>query len=111
MIFGKDKNDVVVAVLDWHKKTFPNTTEAEQILKVEEEYNEYMECLIDTKLRKYAMEEKADLIISLIALAYRYNNNLAEIALSGKFNKSSIPAVHKKLEMNKKRKWKNNHHI
>lgn len=110
-VLEEKKIELIKDVVAWHTRTFQNTTEQEQMQKLREEYNEYMEAKEVHCLKKYAQEEKADVIIVLIVLAYRYDNFVAKLALNNRFNKKMIYEVEKKMEINRNRKWKGNHHI
>lgn len=106
-----ERKKLVDEIIEWHTNTFPETTKEEQEQKLIEEYQEWIEAKATPYLKKYAHEEKADVLIALIAMAYRYNCFAAKLALQGRLGEKTIDTIRKKMERNKNRKWKNNHHV
>ena len=85
----------IYKIIRWHKKTFPNFTWSEQFQKICEESIEFVEETL-FKSDDKALEEGADVIISSLG-ALRYPEVWG--------------LVEEKMTENKKRTWKNGHHI
>lgn len=93
-------------IVSWHKKTFPDITMGELLLKLEEELRE----LSDAKWKDgfNLMEESADVYIVSCALYYRFNSKTGLHFLSlldGLPHEVKTKIVSDKLSKNKKRKW------
>lgn len=96
----------IYKILDWHKKNLSETTYTEQLDKVKSEINEYTEAFGDyTQARsparkiackRHADEELTDVIIASIN-CMRYPEIREQVKV--------------KMEINKHRTFKNNHHI
>lgn len=97
---------LVYKILKWQKKQFPEATEVDQFNKVKEEcwelkeaFDKYLKARSYGSQLKYKIsvrEELIDVIISGIGLL-RYSNYLS--------------LAKDKLKINKKRFWRNNHHV
>lgn len=96
----------IYKMLKWHKKTFPNTTHSQQLDKVKSEIYEFTDAFEEfTQARnpkrrescyRHASEELIDVIISSInSMRYPEVRELVKV----------------KMQINKHRTFKNNHHI
>lgn len=85
----------VFKIARWHKKTFPKYEADRQIQKICEESIEFQEAYF-FKDSDEALEEAADVIIASIG-AMRFKD-IREL-------------VNKKMKKNRRRVWKNGHHI
>lgn len=91
----------------WHEKTFPDATLAGQLAKLEEEINENLNADKESFL-----EEVADVLIVCAGLL-RFDSKIG-VATTNKYVEHAnsdilakiINAIQKKMEKNKKRKWK-----
>lgn len=99
-------------ILDWHKETFPRATLSSQLRKVESEIYE----MYEAPNRYESLEEKADVCIALVSLAFRFNSLIGQILLS-RYYYDHFPfeeiriAMEKKMKLNRERVWKGNHHV
>ena len=109
--------EYIKEIIEWHEKAFPNATEFAQYKKANEEIIEMWEAGINPTRR---LEEKADVCIALIVLAYRFNSQIAQLLLIGIFYERMdlqlLEAIQDKMKINKKRKWVQNeegvfHHV
>lgn len=96
----------IYKIISWHKKTFKSTSSAEQLDKVKSEINEYSEAVWDytqarSPARKFACKRHAD-------------EELIDVIISS-INCMRYPEIRErvkvKMEINKHRTFKNNHHI
>lgn len=86
----------IFKILRWHKRTFKEFTAQKQAEKIAEEILEWdREFFIGNDIDK-EFEELADVIIASVC-ALRFSENMEFVA--------------EKMEKNKKRVWKNGHHI
>lgn len=99
-------------ILDWHKETFPKATLSSQLRKVESEIME----MYEAPNRYESLEEKADVCIALVSLAFRFNSLIGQILLS-RYYYEHYPfeeirvAMEEKMKLNRTRVWKGNHHV
>ena len=94
-------------IVEWHKKTFPDITMGELLLKLEEELGE-LECALG-KTDSSFLEEAADVYIVSRALIERFCSKIG-MTICDNITKldecdSIMDAVKDKLSKNKKRKW------
>ena len=90
----------------WHAKTFPGTTFAGQLLKLEEELEESYQA----KTREESLKELADVFIVCAGLT-RWNSRIAQIILIefilknqfGFSGEEILQAIKAKMEINRKR--------
>ena len=91
-------------IVAWHKKTFPDITMGELLLKLEEELTETFDA-INAKAEN-AMEEQADVYIVAVALMERFNSKIGlHFYTISHTDKLLMKAVRHKLDKNKKRIW------
>lgn len=104
----KETIDTIIA---WHKETFPNATLDGQKEKWKEEYKEYLYTEMNTEEELF---EIADMIIVSAGIArfdywlgldYLYETFAITYKRLGRCV-NAWEAVQKKMEINKKRKWK-----
>ncbi len=99
-------------ILEWHKETFPKATLSSQLRKVESEIME----MYEAPNRYESLEEKADVCIALVSLAFRFNSLIGQILLS-RYYYDHYPfeeirvAMENKMKLNRTRTWKGNHHV
>lgn len=91
----------------WHTRTFPEATAASQLLKLEEELEEWESA--GSKERQ--LEATADVIIVCTALTYRWNSRIAGIIADAFGTTPEIcekisAFVDAKMESNTHRRWK-----
>lgn len=75
------------AIVEWHKKAFPNATKETQLKKVEDELQEMSDALDDLLFKRTtddtkAIEEVADVYIASVALFSRFDSRLGALALN-----------------------------
>lgn len=99
--------DLAKKIADWHEQTFPDADKTGQLLKLDEEFDEWGNADPYKEL-----EELADCFIVAAALRYRYN------AFIGLFTMRAIvkhmadadgelyDAIQKKMTINFNRSWK-----
>lgn len=92
-------------ILEWHKTTFPLCTVESQLLKLDEELKEVIECVLKSES---SQEELADAYIVSLVLAKRYKSTIGGyfVGLFSKEYTALWENVKKKMEINKMRKWK-----
>lgn len=95
-------------IREWNKKTFPDATLAGQLMKLEEEINEF--CM--AKKDKKQDEELADVFIVLGGLR-RWNSRIGAYYENTLLEDMTLLTMHKlynsikhKMEINRKRVWK-----
>lgn len=103
----EELDSLSVKIADWHKETFPKATLESQLLKEEEEI---MEMDISISLMD-GFKELVDVFIVASALYYRFGSHLGLHTLDiikerVKYNTHFIDYVNEKMELNKKRNWK-----
>lgn len=104
MLTGKK---LMNAIVNWHTRTFPDCTKAEQLLKLDEELQEVCDFMRQNK-RPQAYEELADSYIAAVALAVRFKSTIGRyfIGLIADYSTPELlKKVNQKLAINKKRKW------
>lgn len=104
MLTGKK---LMNAIVNWHTRTFPDCTKAEQLLKLDEELREVCDFMRENK-KPQAYEELADSYIAAVALAVRFDSTIGKYFVSLIEERPSpklIEEVNQKLAINKKRKW------
>ena len=96
----------IFKMIRWHKKTFKNTTDTEQLEKVKEEINEYIKAF--EEYTKAKGKRKKD------ACKRRMLEELIDVIIAS-INCTRYPEIRKKIlvkmEINRHRTFKNNHHI
>ena len=94
-------------ITEWHKKTFPDVTMQELLLKLEEELAELFDAInVKAEITEQAMEEQADVYIVSVALMERFNSRIGLHFYSMDYtNKELMKAVRNKMEINKQRTW------
>lgn len=90
-------------IVEWHKKTFPDITMGELLLKLEEELGELRGALGKNDLD--FMEEAADVYIVSRALKERFNSIIGLHFCHTTKSKELTKAIKDKLAKNKKRIW------
>lgn len=94
------------AIVEWHKKTFPDADLPSQLMKLEEELKEFYEA---TKLTDHdsIMQEIADIYIVSVVLARRYHSRIGVKYLKdfGFSDVQIIEYVSNKMDKNVNRKW------
>lgn len=75
------------AIVEWHKKAFPNATLETQLKKVEDELQEMHDAIDDLIFKRttddtHAIEEAADVYIASVALFGRFDSRLGALALN-----------------------------
>lgn len=93
-------------IVEWHKKTFPDTDLKSQLLKLEEELLEMEEATKKTD-QEAIMNEVADVYIVSVVLAKRYHSRIG-ISYLRYFcftNIQILEHVSKKMDENVKRTW------
>lgn len=114
--YNEDFWDLETQIYDWHIKTFPDATLESQLLKLNEEFKEY----IESPSREECIKELADIYIVNQALS-RWNCEIGEVLFNSlwlyynevKSNKAITPlemyeAIANKMKINKQRVWKKN---
>ena len=110
------------AIVEWHKKAFPNATLETQLKKVEDELQE-MQDAIDKFLKDKTssddpIEEVADVYIASVVLAVRFNSmvgalvynihikSISELMIKSADSAGAVlKAVDAKMDKNAKRTW------
>jgi NTP pyrophosphatase (non-canonical NTP hydrolase) len=76
----------------WHVETFPDLTVASHLMHMSKELHELtMACVVDQK-QEAVMEEAADILLMILALAHRYDFSL-------------VTEARKKFKINLERTW------
>lgn len=100
-------------IVDWHRKTFPNITLSEQLLKLEEELKEVVEEQRKGEKEK-SYDEMADVYIVCTVLDKRFDSTTGRYFL-GLIKEHPVgnlkKRVFKKMDINVKRKWNGTKHI
>lgn len=102
--------DIIKEIVEWHKETFPDETESGQYRKVCSEIQEMWMAGTD---KEEFLKEKADVCISLVSLAYRYDSELAMFLLIEMMyqppcleeHKALMNEIRRKMDLNKVRTW------
>ena len=100
----EDFEKLAAAIADWHKATFPNAKEAGQVLKLDEEFNEFA-------ASSGSIDELADCFIVASALAGRYKNPLGMFVLNSivQGSENELDALYNavvlKMRVNQHRVW------
>ena len=95
------------AIVEWHKKTFPNCTVQDQADKVGEEIHEMIMAIVNEERKERIAEEVADVYIASLVLEKRFG--IKKSLFLSRLGKEDI--IKKKMDENAKRKWVGNHHV
>lgn len=89
-------------IIEWHAKTFPDATLEGQLIKLEEEINEY----INSETREEKIKESADIYIVLCGLK-RWDSYIGKFIIQQWFSGADdlYNAVVEKMNKNKARIW------
>lgn len=94
------------AIVEWHKKTFPDLDVNSQVKKTNEEIREYIMAVVNDEGKERIREEIADVYISCLALKYRFGIDLMGCFLMDNINRERFGKdIDRKMYVNAKRKW------
>ncbi len=85
-------------VVKWHKQAFPVCTKQSQVIKLEEELEEFYK-------DGFSDKELADVLIVAIVLSIRFNSYIGKDILARYYTADKDSLIKEKLEINKRRKW------
>ena len=88
-------------IVEWHKKTFPNCTLEEQVLKVGEEVSEMILSIVNEEGEDRFKEELADVYIASLVSKERFGVDYHFPI----FREKIEDVIEKKMEVNCQREW------
>lgn len=104
--------ELACEIAEWHEQTFPDASEDGQILKLSEEFTEWLELKQNAASWEEQYKEIADVLIVAGVLEFRYDNAMGKFIfddiIEGLYLNDSIVVLNEvqtKMEINRRRKW------
>lgn len=96
-------------IVKWSKKVFPDLTLEKQLVKLEEELTEWIDCIVSDNLKE-TVKEMADVYIVSRILKNRFNSHIGGYFCGLLESKQYMlddleQAIKDKMKINKARKW------